>query len=74
VLHAVSRFAFAVSSYARALSVGLDPQNEVAMERFEKALAPIETMRVTGKSEGDDEDEPGEPVDPTTSTPPPFAS
>lgn len=71
---AVSRFAFAVSSYARAMSVGLDPQDERAMERFEKALAPIETMRLTGKSDGDDEDEPGEPVGPTTSTPPPFAS
>lgn len=71
---AVSRFAFAVSSYARALSVGLDPQNEVAMERFEKALAPIETMRVTGKSEGDDEGDEPPVLNLPPGTPPPFVS
>lgn len=72
---AVSRFAFAVSNYARALSVGLDPADEVAMERFEKALAPIESMRLTGKSESDEDDEPGEPVlNLPPGTPPPFVT
>ncbi|MBN8614133.1 MAG: hypothetical protein J0L92_26280 [Deltaproteobacteria bacterium] len=71
---AVSRFAFAVSSYARALSVGLDPQNEVAMERFEKALGPIEDFRVTGKSDGDDEADEGPPPVFPPGTPPPFVS
>ena len=71
---AVSRFAFAVSGYARALSVGLDPQNEVAMERFEKALGPIEDFRVTGKSDGDDEADEGPPPVFPPGTPPPFVS
>lgn len=68
-----SRFAFAVSGYARALSVGLDPQNELAMERFEKALAPIDDFRTTTKSREDDESDAPPPVFPP-GTPPPFVS
>ncbi len=70
---ATSRFAFAVSGYARALSVGLDPQDEIAMERFEKALAPIDDFRTMGKSSEGDESEDPPPVFPP-GTPPPFVS
>jgi len=58
---ASARFSFAVSSYARALSVGLDETDEVALSRFQSALAPIDVVRVTGRAaEVLDEEENGE--------------
>ena len=58
---ASARFAFAVSSYARALSVGLDETDEVALARFQASLAPIDVVRVTGRAaEVLDEEEEGE--------------
>ena len=67
---ASARFSFAVSSYARALSIGLDETDEVALARFQSALAPIDVVRVTGRAaevldEDEDDDEPEAPaVDP----------
>jgi hypothetical protein len=67
---ACARFSYAVASYARALSVGVDDDDEVALRRFAAALAPIDEHRVTSKparEEGDEdvrEEAPNDEVDP----------
>jgi hypothetical protein len=77
---ACARFAFAVTSYARAMSVGIGDRDHEAAARFAKALAPIDTYRITTGKNGDDDEEldPVEPVVDNTPprpggpTPPPF--
>jgi hypothetical protein len=76
---ASSRFAFAVSAYARAMSVRLDPSDATAMDRFANVLSPIDSFRVNGKVEEEESEEPGVPgpVAPTPgdpTPPPPFAN
>lgn len=72
-----SRFAYSVSAYARALSIGLDDTDHERAERFVMAMSPIDSFRITsGKSddETDDEDPIGPAIDPRPGdpTPPPF--
>jgi hypothetical protein len=67
---ATARFAFAVSAYARALSIGVQPDDELALARFAAALAPIDALRVTGKVD-EDEDEGPTPVPPIPGDPTP---
>ncbi len=74
---ACARFAFAISGYARALSVGIDDRDQAAADRFARALAPIDTYRTTtGKSDDTEDEDPVEPAAPTGGpggpTPPPF--
>ncbi len=74
---ACSRFAFAVTAYARALSIGIDDRDQVAAARFARMLAPIDAYRV-GVSKPEEDDEPSEPAAPVPTggpggpTPPPF--
>ncbi len=65
-----ARFAFAVSAYARALSIGIQPDDEIALARFAASLAPIDPLRVTGKA-GEEEDEGPIPVAPIPNDPTP---
>src|SRR5690606_42072920 len=44
LLDAVSRFSFAISAYARALSIGIDETTDEAFEQFKRALAPIDPI------------------------------
>lgn len=68
---AVSRFSFAVSAYARALSIGLDLEDRAAFDRFVASLTPIDAFRITGRPSDADEDTDA----PTpTDTPSPFVS
>jgi hypothetical protein len=64
---ALARFVFAITAYARALSIGLDETTDEAFERFKTALAPIDSFRIRGTStevDGDgDEEEPVTPGD-----------
>lgn len=72
---ASTTFSLAVSAYARALSLDVDFQDEASVARFTAALASIDTFRVVGKDDVDDDVDtggvdthplaPGEP-------PPPF--
>jgi hypothetical protein len=57
---ALARFNFAVSAYARALSIGIDETTDEAFEAFKTALAPIDGFRIAraaGGSEIDDEED-----------------
>ncbi|MCB9601047.1 MAG: hypothetical protein H6720_11945 [Sandaracinus sp.] len=72
-----ARFAFAVSAYARALSIGLDETDEVALARFQSALAPIDGLRITGRAadaldEDEEDDEPSTPADPVDDPDAPY--
>lgn len=70
---ATARFAFAVSAYARALSIGVQPDDEVALARFAAALAPIDPLRVTGKADDDEAEDAPVPVPiPNDPTPSPY--
>ncbi|MFO0711625.1 MAG: hypothetical protein U0353_17365 [Sandaracinus sp.] len=73
LVEARSRFAFAVSRYARALSVDIDDRDHEAAARFAAALAPIDNYRIT--SDKPDEDEldadPTPIADPAAPTPSP---
>ncbi|MBN8612788.1 MAG: hypothetical protein J0L92_19490 [Deltaproteobacteria bacterium] len=78
LVEARGRFVFAVSSYARALSVGIDDRDHEAADRFVRAMSPVDTYRITtGKTDGEGDDEGTDPVTPGDSgpggpTPPPF--
>ena len=66
---ALARFNFAVSAYARALSIGIDETTDGAFEAFKTALAPIDGFRIARTAGGaeiddEDEDETAEPSDP----------
>ena len=50
------RFAFAVSSYARALSVSVTLEDHATLQRFLDALAPMDAMRVTAAAGEEDEE------------------
>jgi hypothetical protein len=64
LVEARSRFAFAVSRYARALSVDIDDRDHEAAARFVAALAPIDNYRITSdKPEDDDLDADPTPTD-----------
>lgn len=67
LLEARARFRFAVSAYARTLSTKVDESDAASVERFLKALAPLEALRTTAASD-DDDDEVGAPT-PTPSEP-----
>ena len=74
---ALARFNFAVSAYARALSIGIDETTDEAFQAFKTALAPIDGFRIArtaGGSEIDeldeeDDDEPTEPSVPDPNAP-----
>lgn len=70
-----SRFAYAVSDYARAVSVGLDVGDREAVTRFANAMAPIDTYRIT-RSTDDDEDDTDTPTpgEGGGGPPPPFGA
>ncbi len=76
LITARSRFAFAVSAYARALSIGLDDQDHDGARRLVSAMSPIDTYRITNDKNDDEDDT--DPVDPAVDrgpggpTPPPF--
>lgn len=73
LLDAVSRFSFAISAYARALSIGIDETTDEAFEQFKRALAPIDPMRVAGKpGTSEDLDEDDGPTEPTPDPDAPF--
>jgi hypothetical protein len=66
-----ARFAYAVTNYARALSITLDVDDEAGVRTFLTAMAPIDGARVvpgrTSARAEDEEDfdvEPSEPTDP----------
>jgi hypothetical protein len=68
---ALARFNFAVSAYARALSIGIDETTDEAFEAFKTALAPIDGFRIARTAAGseiddedDDADEPSDPSEP----------
>ncbi|MCB9621867.1 MAG: hypothetical protein H6723_00855 [Sandaracinus sp.] len=70
---AVSRFSFAISAYARALSIGVDETTDEAFEQFKRALAPIDPMRAVGKPGASDElDEEDAPTEPTEDPDAPY--
>ncbi|MCB9601676.1 MAG: hypothetical protein H6720_15235 [Sandaracinus sp.] len=68
------RFAYAVTTYARALSITLDPEDEAGVRVFLAAMAPIDGARVVpGRAKAADEefeDEPSEPGAPNEPTSP----
>lgn len=72
---ALDRFAFAVSRYARALSIEVDDRDYDAAARFARALHPIDTYRITSARSDDEAEDPAAP-EPTSGpggpTPPPF--
>ena len=53
---ACARFSYAVAGYARALSVGVDDQDEDALRRFAAALSPIDEHRVTSRPVREEEE------------------
>ncbi|MBN8611053.1 MAG: hypothetical protein J0L92_10740 [Deltaproteobacteria bacterium] len=70
-----SRFAYSVSAYARALSIGLDDQDHDGAERFVRAMSPIDPFRITNdKNDDEDDDVVSDPIAPRPGdpTPPPF--
>jgi len=73
LIEARSRFAFAVSRYARALSIDIDDRDHEAAARFVAALAPIDIYRITSdRPEDDDLDaDPAPAEDPATPAPSP---
>jgi hypothetical protein len=71
-----ARFAYAVTNYARALSITLDVDDEAGVRAFLTAMAPIDGTRVMpGRASARSEDEddfdvdPSEPTDPGVSDP-----
>jgi hypothetical protein len=74
---ALARFNFAVSAYARALSIGIDETTDEAFEAFKTALAPIDGFRIARTAGGSEVDElddegdsdPAEPSEPSEPDP-----
>lgn len=63
------RFAYAVSSYARALSVSVTLEDPASLQRFLDALAPVDAMRVSGVVEEGEDDKDDEGADPQPGEP-----
>lgn len=57
LLQANTRFAFVVAAYGRALSVRLDETDPDALARFQSALEPVDTFRITGRAAERTEDD-----------------
>ncbi|MCB9622687.1 MAG: hypothetical protein H6723_05035 [Sandaracinus sp.] len=72
---ALARFNFAVSAYARALSIGIDETTDEAFETFKAALAPVDAFRIARGVSSDadvEEEEDVDPVDPAEDPDAPY--
>lgn len=61
VQETMAKFSRAVGAYARLLAAKVDEENPASIERFRRAVAPIDEYRSMRGRGGSDEAEPGEP-------------